>query len=362
VSLEELRDDLGAVDRRLIELVAERQAIVEEIGREKLASGRPARDFRREKQVLDGARAAAEELGVPPDVIESIMRLLIRSSLTSQELARVAASGGGDGERALVIGGAGRMGRWFAEFLDSQGYEVEIADPAGPVEGFGHVADWRGRTPTHELIVVAAPLAASAEALETLAELRPPGVVFDIGSLKSPLRGGLQRLVEAGCSVASIHPMFGPDTRLLSGKHVIFVDLGDARATARVQALFASTMAEPIEMELEEHDRLIAYVLGLSHALNLAFLTALAESGEAAPRLARLSSTTFDAQLEVAARVADENPHLYFEIQALNDHNAEALEALSHAVRRVTDLARAGDEPGFVRLMEAARGYLDRRG
>jgi hypothetical protein len=47
---------------------------------------------------------------------------------------------------------------------------------------------------------------------------------------------------------------------------------------------------------------LIAYVLGLSHALNIAFFTALAGSGEAAPRLAQLSSTTYDAQVDVATK------------------------------------------------------------
>ena len=46
-------------------------------------------------------------------------------------------------------------------------------------------------------------------------------------------------------------------------------------------------MAEQVVMSLDDHDRLIAYVLGLSHALNIAFFTALAESGEAAPKLAR---------------------------------------------------------------------------
>ena len=41
--------------------------------------------------------------------------------------------------------------------------------------------------------------------------------------------------------------------------------------------LFAPTMAEQVVMSLDDHDRLIAYVLGLSHALNIAFFTALAE-------------------------------------------------------------------------------------
>ena len=62
---------------------------------------------------------------------DNLLRLLIRSSLATQEQAQVVAQGQGAGRRALVIGGAGKMGRWFVEFLDSQGYEVEIADPAG---------------------------------------------------------------------------------------------------------------------------------------------------------------------------------------------------------------------------------------
>ena len=106
-------------------------------------------------------------------------------------------------------------------------------------------------------------------------------------------------------------------------------------------------MAEQVVMSLDEHDRLIAYVLGLSHALNIAFFTALAESGEAAPRLARLSSTTFDAQLDVASDVADESPELYYEIQALNDYGAESLQALSQAVER---LRGAVAEAGFCDL------------
>jgi chorismate mutase / prephenate dehydrogenase len=362
LSLEALRGRLTAVDRQIIELIAERQAIVAEIGRDKLKTGRATRDFQREKQVLDTGRETATACGLPPDLAEQVLRLLIRSSLTHQEQARVAATGRGGGQRALVIGGAGKMGRWFADFLESQGFVVDISDPAGPVEGYGFLQDWQNPVPRHALIVVAAPLGVSAQVLDTLAALKPPGVVFDIGSLKSPLREGLRRLSASGCKVTSVHPMFGPDTRLLSGRHVIFMDVGVPEATRQVRELFDSTMAEQIEMDLEDHDRLIAYVLGLSHALNIAFFTALADSGEAAPKLAKLSSTTFDAQLAVASRVAAENPSLYFEIQALNDYNDAALEALSRAVTRVVDLVRSRDEPGFVELMRSGQAYLASRG
>jgi chorismate mutase/prephenate dehydrogenase len=253
------------------------------------------------------------------------------------------------------------MGGWFVRYLAAQGFTVETADPVEPDTRYEHIthhADWRTVTLDHELIVVAAPMPATAAILEELAQRPPKGVVFDVGSLKSPLRKSLGALRAAGGRVTSVHPMFGPDTELLSGRHIIFVDLGVPEATAAARALFEPTMATLVEMDLESHDRLIAYVLGLSHALNIAFFTALAESGEAAPRLAKLSSTTFDAQLDVSARVAAENPDLYFEIQTLNDYGTESLAALLYAVERLRSVVRAGDLEGFRALMTRGKSYM----
>jgi chorismate mutase/prephenate dehydrogenase len=198
--------------------------------------------------------------------------------------------------------------------------------------------------------------------LHELAARAPSGLVFDLGSLKSPLRSGLEALRAAGVRVSSVHPMFGPDTQLLSGRHVIFIDLGVAEPLAAARALFAPTMAEQTTMGLDEHDRVIAYVLGLSHALNIAFFTALADSGEGGGRLAQVSSTTFDAQFSVARQVAEESADLYFEIQHLNDFGSDSLDALARAVDTVREAVRKGDRDKFRSLMHRGRDYiLDRR-
>ncbi len=361
MELQALRERLSALDAELLGLIAERQRLSEEVARAKRASGLPTRDFQREREVLLKARTAAEKLGLAPALADQLLRLLIRSSLATQEQAQVAAQGQGAGRRALVIGGAGKMGRWFVEFLQSQGYAVEIADPAATGDARAHRADWQSDDLSHDVIVVATPLGITASILEQLARHRPPGLVFDIGSLKTPLRAGLEALHRAGVRVCSLHPMFGPDTDLLSGRHVIHVDVGRADAVADAQKLFASTMAEQVVTTLDDHDRLIAYVLGLSHAINIAFFTALAESGEAAPRLARLSSTTFDAQLSVASLVAGESPALYFEIQALNAYGGESLAALADAVGRLQAMVAGQDAAGFARLMRKGQAYLQDR-
>jgi len=357
----ELRARLTDVDKRVLELVAKRQRLVAAIGRDKRSRGQQTRDFSREKEVIEGAVESARQLGLPPDLAEGLMQMLIRSSLTTQERDRVAAEGRGGGKRALIIGGAGRIGRWFAAFLESQGFAVTVADPMAADLPYPSRAEWADGTLDEDLIVIATPLVVSGTIMKQLAERRPPGLIFDLGSLKTPLADGLQALAAAGCRVTSLHPMFGPDTQLLSGRHVIFIDVGCADATREAEALFDSTMAERVVMSLEEHDRLIAYVLGLSHALNIAFFTALANSGEDVPHLAQLSSTTFDAQLEVSSRVAAENPELYFEIQSLNVHGEEALAALERSVATLSRTIRNGDAGSFVAMMERGRRYLASR-
>lgn len=361
VTLSDLRQRLNELDRELLVLVAERKSLSQEVARVKRATGRPTRDYQRERDVILDARSIATELGFSPDLAEELLRLLIRSSLTTQEQASVAARGSGTGRRALVIGGGGKMGRWFVDFLASQGFAVEVADPAGAAPGATVVEDWRKSDLSHDFIVLATPLSVTGGLLTELAQRRPPGIILDIGSLKSPLRSGLLALSTQGCKVTSLHPMFGPDTALLSGRHVVFIDLGCAEALDRARELFAPTMVEQVVMSLDEHDRLIAYVLGLSHALNIAFFTALAESGETAPKLARMSSTTFDAQLDIATSVSHESPDLYFEIQSLNDYGAESLEALGKAVDRLRNTVQSRDHAGFTALMQRGRDYLEDR-
>jgi chorismate mutase / prephenate dehydrogenase len=363
--LAELRAELDAIDAALIATMAERQRIVASIGALKQAHGRQLRDYRREAQVLANVRARAAAHGLSADIAERVMLQLIESSLTAQEQTRVKNSGQGQDKCALILGGNGKMGRWFASFLDAQGYEVVIADPSGAPDGFRALPNWHVALAGFDLIVIAAPLQISAALLRELtaarAQLKAHALVFDIGSLKSPLKAALREAAAVGLPICSVHPMFGPDTVLLADRHVIFIDVGQPQAAASAKTIFQATSAGLVDMTLDEHDVLISYVLGLSHALNICFFSALADSGAAADRLMALSSTTFDRQLRIAQAVAQENPALYFEIQHLNDERELMLQAFERAVSQLSQLVRAGDAEGFTRMMQRGRSYLSQR-
>lgn len=356
--LQSLREQLREVDRELFALVAERQELALTIGKLKLESDIPTRNFAQERIVVERAVAVAEEHGMSGKMAERIALQLIEGSLMAQEKSRVVRQASGKGQRALVIGGAGRMGGWIAGFLASQDFHVEVADPKGSESGYVCYDNWRDVELSHDVIVVAATLRNSGEILDQLAQSPPEGLIFDIASLKTPLRNPLFKLAKAGARVTSVHPMFGPETELLSGRHVIFVDVGVPEATASARQLFEDTMVKQMELDIDLHDRVVAYVLGLTHAVNIAFMAALAQSGETVPNLTGFSSTTFDAQLKATRIIAQGNPNLYCQIQSLNEYGIAPLEALEAQVRRLVEIARSDDEASFTELMGRGAAYL----
>ncbi|MCX7546073.1 bifunctional chorismate mutase/prephenate dehydrogenase [Marinicella gelatinilytica] len=356
--LSQLRQRLDDIDEQIIALIAERQFNVELIGNVKLDTKSPTRDYGREKQVINHIRATAEDKSLNPDIAQQIFELIIETSLSKQEVQKVKNSSYGHNKKALIIGGNGKMGQWFAHFLQEQNFTVEINDIAALDNQQNFIADINDIELNHDFIIVATPIQKSADILEQLQQHQPSGVVMDISSIKSPLRRPLRALSDSGCRVVSIHPMFGPDVQLLSNKHVIFIDMGDQQALDSARQLFQPTMVEQIDMKFEDHDRLISYVLGLSHLLNITFMTVLAESGEAADLLANLSSTTFDAQWNIAAKVTHENPDLYYEIQKLNQYSPTIINALDDTVERLKQILHNNQQTAFVQLMQQAKDYL----
>jgi len=357
-AIDALRKRLDAIDSSLVSLAAERQRVVSEIGRSKQKQGRQLRDFQRERAVLDHVRGKALELALDPDLAEDLLKRLIDASLTRQEQERAQLSAHGTGRRALVIGGAGRLGGWLASFLDNQGFELLLADLSFAQNSQQQFRDWRDAPDDVDLIVLATPIAVTVDVLKALTERGHRGLILEVASIKSPLVGPLRQAAEAGLNICSVHPMFGPDTRLLSGRHVLFMDVGNPEAVDQAEALFTQTMAEIKRIDIDDHDRLVAWVLGLSHAVNIAFFTAINQSGISAADLAEVSSTTFNRQLAIARDVASENPDLYFEIQQLNEYGGEPRRTLLEAVRSLHESVEAGDLEAFRARMRQGRDYL----
>ena len=84
---------------------------------------------------------------------------------------------------------------------------------------------------------------------------------------------------------------------------------------------------------------------------------ALLDSGEDAISLAKLSSSTFDAQLEVASRVSEKSLPV-FRSPVTEQSQSRALVALLNAVTQIAARVLDQDERGFVALMEQGKAFL----
>lgn len=355
--LEQLRRRIAEADAALVELVARRLALARQVGEVKRAGGLPVRSYTTESEVLGRFHDLAARAGLDDGLAERLALLLIGEAVRTQEALGEERSG--PGRHILLIGGAGKMGRWFAGFFASQGHAVSILDPAGPVGPFATPASLEAGVRAADVVLVTTPLAAGREVLRDVLALGPPGLVADTFSLKSHVLDVLAEAAGSGSHrVASLHPLFGPDVRTLAGRVVAVCDCGDAAAADEAAALFSDTALTITRLPLAHHDELMQYVLGLSHLAAILFFTTLSGSGRSYADLARVASTTFLKEARTAAEVARENPTLYFEIQRLNRHSADLFALVRTSLAEIERAALADDPERFVALMRRGRAFF----
>jgi chorismate mutase/prephenate dehydrogenase len=342
------RRRIDAIDADLVRLAAERLAAAADAGRAKAGMGQSLIDYQREREVLDRVRAQAARLGLEPDVAQDIVTRLILASTSRQETLRAAEGGGATGT-AVVVGGAGRMGRWFVRFLQGTGRRTVVLDPAS-ADGTARAA--ASELAQADLIVLAVPPSEAARLYDEWAADPPRGIVADLCSVKSPLLAAFRRFTAAGGRAVSFHPMFGPAATVLRGADVVVCGGGHPQAEAAVRRLFAATSARIVEVGLDDHDRLMADVLTLAHATAIAFAASLPPEPPAA------QGTTSRRLRDVAASVVDESPQVYYEIQAGNPHSLDALHRLESSVARLRVLVASGDGAGFRAMLEDGRRRL----
>jgi len=347
-SLESLREEMRLLDLELVALAAQRVVLAKRVGEIKLRQGISTVDYAQERAVLDRARSAARERGLDPRVAEDLFTRLIHASVSVQAEDRIRSAALGAGKSAVVVGGAGRMGRWLRHFLTALGYTTGVIDPGAAPED-----DERARRvlPSADLIMCSIPPAAIAKLYHEFAANPPAGVVVDIASIKTPVIGPIRNLQGAGVRVASIHPMFGPSAVLLRDADVVICDTGDAEARAIVEGLFEPTTARLVHVPLADHDRIMADLLSLAHATAIAFALSLPQTEHP------VRSTTFQALEALAAAVVRESPEVYYEIQAGNPHSMEALERLRLALDRIIATTKGRDPRGFQLLFDEGRRH-----
>ena len=361
--LVELRAALAKTDAEIRLAVERRLAIARRIGEAKRAAGLPVRDYTAERGVLDRWREELSRVEVPPERAETLARWLIEEAVRVQERLGETVVTPARATDILVVGGCGAMGAWMREFFRAGGHRVGVVDPrADPERASGYTVhtDLERAAQDADVIVVATPMRSAPAVYRELLKTEAEGVIFDILSVKQPILPWVRRGVGLGFHLTSVHPLFGPSARTLSGRNLLVLDCGDPRANLRATQLFASSSLTISELPLERHDGLMAETLALPHIVSLLFGGALASEPRPAGELYRSAPTSFFRQAEVAQIVASENPELSYDIQTLNPSSEALFDRLEKALAGLRKAVRESDRATYRRQMEEARAILER--
>ena len=328
-----LRDQIDEVDKALLGLLARRLELVAEVGEVKSQYGLPIYVPEREAAMLASRREEASALGVPPDLIEDVLRRVMRESYSSEN---------DKGFKTLcpnlrpvvIVGGGGQMGRLFEKMLTLSGYQVRILEKDDWARAADIVAD-------AGMVIVSVPIHATVDTIGQLPPLPADCILVDLASVKAE---PLQAMLAAHRGpVLGLHPMFGPDSGSLAKQVVVYCD---GRQPEAYQWFLEQIQVWGISAV--EHDQNMAFIQALRHFATFAYGLHLAEENVRLEQLLALSSPIYRLELAMVGRLFAQDPQLYADIIMSSENNLALIKRYYQRFGEAIGLLEQGDKQAFI--------------
>ena len=336
--LNALRDQIDEVDRSLLALLAKRLELVAEVGEVKSRYGLPIYAPDREAAMLASRRDEAVAQGVPPDLIEDVLRRVMRESYNSEN---------DKGFKTLcprlrpvvIIGGRGQMGALFEKMLALSGYQVRILEQEDWPRAEALLSD-------AGMVIVSVPIHLTVDVIERLPPLPEDCILLDVASIKN---APLQAMLAAHPGpVLGLHPMFGPDSGSLAKQVVVYCDGRQPEAYQWLLEQIQVWGARLHRISAVEHDQNMAFIQALRHFATFAYGMHLAEENVQLEQLLALSSPIYRLELAMIGRLFAQDPQLYADIIMSSESNLALIKRYYLRFGEAITLLEQGDKAAFI--------------
>lgn len=271
--------------------------------------------------------------------------------------------------RRITIVGLGLIGGSLGRALTQRGYDITAVDrdPATLEQGvrIGAAArttqDLEQGLKDAEVVILALPLGAAADALRIMApHLKRGVIVTDVGSVKTGLVELAAALLPGGVDFVGGHPMAGTEQVGIAGAdphlftnafYVITPGVNcSARAVETVTELVRVAGAVPVIMDSVKHDRAVATLSHLPHLLAVALAQAAGCLEVDQPGSLNLAAGSF----RDGTRVAESSPVMWQDVCLAN--RDMILDALRIFREQLDCLEQAVQHGEGNKIMEAFSG------
>jgi len=180
--------------------------------------------------------------------------------------------------KIAIIGGYGKMGRWFANFLLKDGKEVIIAG-----RNKGKLLEVKQQLSVEvttnnaeavknaDVVLISVPIGSFDEVVKQIAPYtHPEQVIVDITSIKAFPVETMHKHIKTGL-VLGVHPMFGPGARGIANQNFILTPINEKerKLALKIKEYLETRGARATLMTPQKHDEMMTIILGLSHFIAL---------------------------------------------------------------------------------------------
>ncbi|MGF1693807.1 bifunctional chorismate mutase/prephenate dehydrogenase [Photobacterium kagoshimensis] len=346
--LSKLRDQIDEVDRQMVELLARRLSLVEDVGHVKSQHGLPIYAPDREAAMLASRREEAESKGVPPDLIEDILRRTMRESYSSENDSGFKCLKP-DLRPIVVVGGHGQLGGLFCRLFELSGYQVRKLGSDEWDQADDLLAD-------AGMVVVSVPINVTEQVIAKLGNLPADCILADLTSVKS---GPLQAMLEVHKGpVIGLHPMFGPDIPSLAKQVIVYCDGRNPDHYQWLLEQFQIWGASLNRISAIEHDQGMTLIQALRHFTSFVYGVHLAEEDPRLDQLLSLSSPIYRLELAMVGRLFAQDAQLYADIIMSAPQNLAMIKRFHQRFGEAITMLESQDKAAFTQAFDQVENWF----
>ncbi|MDR0700510.1 MAG: prephenate dehydrogenase/arogenate dehydrogenase family protein [Tannerella sp.] len=254
----------------------------------------------------------------------------------------------------ILILGAGKMGSFFADLLSFE-HDVAVLEKDPLRMRFIYNAI-RMQSPEEikdfapELVINCVTLSYTIDAFkQVFPYLKPNCIISDIASVKTNLK---EFYAACGFPYVSTHPMFGPtfaNLTNLAKENTIIISEGDYLGRIFFKDLYDKLNLNIFDYTFEEHDKVVAYSLGIPFASTLVFAATMVHQD--AP------GTTFKRHMKIARGLLSEDDYLLTEI-LFNPRTPNQIARIQEKLATLQEIIAAKDTTRMKEYLEDVRGKI----
>jgi prephenate dehydrogenase len=260
-----------------------------------------------------------------------------------------------------IIGGIGSFGLFYAKLFMKQGFNVFLNDvDESACKKFCESSKCSffslDEISKMDIVIVSVPNSVASKVIsDIISKLGDNTLLIDFCSVKSIVIPTLKKIKNKTIEIVSVHPMHGPRVSSIENYPIIYIPVVKGKKFEVIKDLFKKENANLIMSDLEEHDKILSLVQGLTHYSGFITAKTIKDLGINLKKAQNFSSPNFELLLSNISRIILQNPQMYSQIQTENPYNEQMRKLFSKNTLILEEKAKQGPKELEKEVIDSAK-------